>query len=354
MSKPTEATPAKQWDGVLRREVEFECKAVDVDARSVEVIASTSALDAHGDVLDQDWDLKRYKKNPVVLWNHNQFGGYYGSGTNRPEDFLPIGRAENVKVEGGKLMATLVFASAEANPLAEKVFKLFSEKMLRAVSVGFRPGKVTKETKNGREIYRLSENELREISAVPIGSNPEAVAKSIAFEREQLARVAAKEAPHGAEIRTMMTEEETKAFEAAKVAQGVAEKSLVTEQARVKTLEGELAAEKTLSAKLEKELETERKSVEEAQASVTAAELDKRQGVKFAPAEREELEALVKDVGIKRVSSLLDKRADIALTDPVKVEGKTIPKDAGAPTPVADVNGGSADLVKTASERARA
>ena len=50
---------------------------------------------------------------------------------------LPIGRAEAVRVDGGALRMTLRFASADANPLAEQVFRLFREGMLHAVSVGW-------------------------------------------------------------------------------------------------------------------------------------------------------------------------------------------------------------------------
>ena len=187
----------RNWDGIVRRHLPITTRGVNTGSRSVDVIASTTAIDAHGDILEQDWRLERYLRNPVVLWNHNVFESSawsMGEGA-RPEDLLPIGRAENVRVTGTGLEATLVFASPDASPLAERVWRLMSEKVLSAVSVGFRPGKVTEEKVDGGTLFRLSDNELMEISVVPIPSNPEAVAKHIAWEHRQLHELVSRDAP---------------------------------------------------------------------------------------------------------------------------------------------------------------
>lgn len=135
------------------------------DTRSIDVIASTEAVDSYGEIVEQSWDLARYKANPVVLFAHNSRE-------------LPIGSARDVKVEDGALVATLDFVSAEANPKAEQVWQLIQQGALRAVSVGFRPRTVRSEKRDGKEVYVLADNELHEISVVPIPANPEALARA--------------------------------------------------------------------------------------------------------------------------------------------------------------------------------
>lgn len=135
-------------------------------SRSVDVVASTGEIDSHGTILDQEtWDLARYAGNPVVLYAHNR------------DELLPIGSASNVRVENGELLATLTFASKEASPLAEQVWRLIQEKVLRAVSVGFYCRNYLPAKVNDVEVYILSGLELIEISVVPIGSNPGALTK---------------------------------------------------------------------------------------------------------------------------------------------------------------------------------
>lgn len=156
------------------RQRSFTVRAIDTGARSVDIVASSATLDAYDEIVEQVWDLSRFKSNPVVLWNHNR-GSLLGSAA----DALPIGHASAVRVENGELLATLTFVTAEANPLAENVWQGFRQKSLRAVSVGFEPRSIRKETRDGREITILSDNELFEISVCPMGANADAVAKSI-------------------------------------------------------------------------------------------------------------------------------------------------------------------------------
>lgn len=143
----------------------------DAESRSVRVIASTDAIDGADQVVMQDWALDRYKANPIVLYLHNFLGC-------RPEDTLPIGSAPDVEIVDGHLEATLNFVDAKANPLAELVWQGFLQKSIRAVSVGFTSKNVLPETRDGKQVYVLSGNELLEISVCPIPMNPEAVAQT--------------------------------------------------------------------------------------------------------------------------------------------------------------------------------
>lgn len=315
MANPQRQEPASNWDGVLRRSLDCSVKAFDEEGRWVDVIASTDTLDGHGDIVEQTFDLKRYKKNPVVLFLHNQFGCFDGS---RPEDFLPIGRGDNVKVAGGQLEARIHFASEKANPLAERIFHQFKEGSLNAVSIGFRPGKVTR-TENadtGKVTYRLANNELFEISVVPIPSNPDAVAKALhAAEREQLSRMAANAAteadPQPKANKKMDPELLQKQLDQAKVDLGVAKKALADEQASTETLKKQLGDLQTKNAELTTERDAAVARAEKAEKARAKTELDALQGKKFLPAEREDIDNDVKDLGIDRVLKSLSKRADL-------------------------------------------
>lgn len=381
-----------RWDGIVRRQIAYELRVINEAERSVEVIASTDTIDAHGDILEQDWDLKRYKKNPVVLWNHNRCWDAMGA---TPKDMLPIGFGSNTKVAEGKLESKLTFVDEKANEMAELVWQGFVQGSIRAVSVGFKPGKVTQELRpNGRTVYRLSECELREISVVPMGSNPEAVAKSIEDqERAWLDSIATKsaevldrertaptnnspaaeaekdnhmdlkelQAAYEKAVNELATANATIATVKGKSAEDMAgvNTKLVAAEALVVTLTKErdeatksLTAEKTLVGKLEGELKSANERIAVADATVAKTELDARQGKKFTPAEREELDDLVKSLGIARVLKFVDARPDIAITHPVIVDGKPVSeKSAGAPPPAepAEPVDAGADLVKAAN-----
>lgn len=98
--------------------------AVDRISRSVRVVAATpDAVWTDGKKVER-WELSRFFKNPVVLFDHD-FGG------------LPIGRATDVRVEDdGSLTMTIVFGSIRSER-ANQIFESVAAGMLRGVSVGF-------------------------------------------------------------------------------------------------------------------------------------------------------------------------------------------------------------------------
>lgn len=352
----------RAWDGVLRREIDVEFRSIDEAERAFDVIASTESLDSHGDVMKQFWDLGRYQKNSVVLWNHN-ISARWGDD---PEAALPIGRAENVRVEGKKLLARIYLLKGDekTEPLVDKIWRRVQQKMLKGVSVGFKPGQVVAITTAAGEVdyYELGSaerpNELREISLVPMGSNPDAVAKSIAWEREHLAAEATKStAAIAAEqegSQTMaMTAEEQKMLADATSAKTVAERALIEVNEKVKTLESSLTAEKAVTSKLTTELDAARAEIKTLKDSGSKIVLDSLQGKKFYAAEREELDKMVELVGIDRVKGLIEKRPDIKLTEPVTAAGKPVEGEKGAPPPVdtsANPDAASDDFLKSAKD----
>jgi HK97 family phage prohead protease len=146
--------------------------------RYVDVIASTADVDRHGSTLDQTtWLLDSYLANSVILHEHRTNEGL-GLDAYDPSFSLPIGFASNVRVEDGALKARLNFVTAEANPLAEKVYQSFLQGSLRAVSVGFIPHSAAVEVRDGEELLVLSQLELLEISTCALPVNPFAVAEA--------------------------------------------------------------------------------------------------------------------------------------------------------------------------------
>ena len=139
-------------------------RSVRQDVREVDFCCSTDTVDSYGEVVRQNWNLKRFASNPVGLFAHKA-------------NELPVGQWLNVGVDKGELVATFRAATEKANPLAENVWQSILEGTLRTVSVGFWPHKVSVEEIAGVERIVLDDNELFEISIVPIPANPDAIGK---------------------------------------------------------------------------------------------------------------------------------------------------------------------------------
>ena len=126
-------------------------------------VASTGAVDRHGDtVAPEGWRLDAYRENPVVLWAHDY---------RRPA----IGRAQSVWRDGGALLARLEFAPTE---LGREVEGLYRHGYQQGVSVGFRPLRFEerRDARTGAFLgIRFLEQELLEISAVPVPANRSAL-----------------------------------------------------------------------------------------------------------------------------------------------------------------------------------
>lgn len=163
--------------GSIQRAADSSGKA----SRSFDFVCSTSDVDSSGRVVTQDWDLERYKKNPVVLWNHGMGASFFGG--DDTDLTLPIGHASNIRVEDGKLKATLTIVDEKANPIAEKVYQGLLQGSLHSVSVGWWPRDVKYDQVDGEDVAIMSGNQLLEISVVPIPANHEAVKQAASMRR---------------------------------------------------------------------------------------------------------------------------------------------------------------------------
>lgn len=124
-------------------------------------IIATEGRKADGIDLRMDrLDLDRFRANPVVLYGHD----YWGRGS------LPIGRAENIEIDGDQLSADTIFDPDDE--FARQVESKYRGGFLNAVSVGFDLHGVDPDS-------GIPERwELIEYSAVPVPLDPEAVVAS--------------------------------------------------------------------------------------------------------------------------------------------------------------------------------
>lgn len=155
----------------------FEIKEVgQPEDRTLKFIGSDETPDRDGDVISVNgWDLGNYKSNPVFLWAHDY-------------SIPPVGKALNVYTEKGKLMFDIQFPEKGIYPFADLVYNLYKGGFLNATSVGFigkeataREDDEVKDLPEWRRGVKFNKQELLELSAVPVPSNPAALqqAKSL-------------------------------------------------------------------------------------------------------------------------------------------------------------------------------
>jgi HK97 family phage prohead protease len=131
----------------------------------LDFVASDATLDRAREIISPDgWRLENFRRNPVFQNAHHY-----------DNILFTLGRATEVDVRGGRLWLRVQFA-AHINPLARMAYELYRGGFLRAVSVGFIP--LRWENGNERTPWRrrFLEQELIEVSAVPVPANPNALA----------------------------------------------------------------------------------------------------------------------------------------------------------------------------------
>lgn len=157
-------TPVVKEGEIIRRAFSSDIvKAIDKENRVVDFVISTETVDRYGDIIRVGgWDLKQYKKNPVVLFGHNSH-------------IPPIGKALSVNKDAKSLKATAQFMDKEVSAFAHSIFRMLEEKFLRAVSVGFIPKDWEKINDDDGHLtgFEFKKQELLEFSVVPIPANPD-------------------------------------------------------------------------------------------------------------------------------------------------------------------------------------
>ncbi|MDI6026730.1 phage major capsid protein [Corticibacterium sp. UT-5YL-CI-8] len=131
---------------------------------ALDFVLSDGSRDRHGTRINPNgWDLSAFKRNPIALFGHSG-------------DF-PIGKWENVRAEGGKLLGTLRLAAKGTSQRIDELINLVEQGILRAVSVGFSPIK-----EGDGKAWEYERQELHEASLVSVGSNKNALAMARALQ----------------------------------------------------------------------------------------------------------------------------------------------------------------------------
>ena len=155
----------KDGDPVKAMDITVEkIEQLDEGQKSIIAVASTEDEDRDKDIIRQDgWDLKNFKKNPVVPWSHNYWD-------------VPV--AKSLKTWVDKATKKLLFKPMfdEDDDQSMKIFNKFKKGFLKSFSVGFKGVKF--EYRNEDDPWwggiEFLQQELLEISAVSVPANPNA------------------------------------------------------------------------------------------------------------------------------------------------------------------------------------
>ena len=169
---------------VVREAVIRALTEENIKNRQAEFVISTEAVDTYDTVFKLDgWELERYVKNPIVAYGHRTW-------SDNPD--MIIGTSE-VRVEGDQLIGKVTFEPEDVNPTAETIWRKVQAGTLRMASVGanvkeWRYGDAQKGENPG--VIYFTRTELYEWSIVPIGSNPDALKRSVQTVEEIRAELA--------------------------------------------------------------------------------------------------------------------------------------------------------------------
>ena len=155
------------------RDVVFKLIKANDDDRTIEGVFSTSDIDRTNEPpIDQEtWDLKNFKKNPIVLFGHNN---PFGS-----EPKIAVGSVVKIGLnEKNNLAGKIKFAVDEGvgiyGDFIKTLYNLYKGKFMRAFSVGFMMGEIVVDKKKNTKMVN---NQLLEISCVTVPANAAALAK---------------------------------------------------------------------------------------------------------------------------------------------------------------------------------
>lgn len=153
-------------------------KAAKDDEGVYEFVASTNRVDRQGDIVEQNFDFKQFKQNPVLLWGHDYSAPPIGK-------VVKVWTQKREKANGTadkETRARVKFVDAEIYPFAGMVKSMIDDGFLSAVSIGFRPLERAQVSDEEREKLgmgpwgeRFTKSEWLELSVVPVPANSDAV-----------------------------------------------------------------------------------------------------------------------------------------------------------------------------------
>ena len=148
-----------------------QCRVMVAEARQVEgedthqMVIAARERSRNGDELNlRGINFTNYRKNPVVLWSHDSWGG------------IPIAKTLEIDHDDkGRIVADFQFNSEDE--FAARVENAWNGGFIRAASIRFMPTKIVEILdEQGRvDRLRIEESDLLEWSLVPIPADPDAV-----------------------------------------------------------------------------------------------------------------------------------------------------------------------------------
>ena len=114
--------------------------------------------------------LTQFKKNPLMLFNHNR------SWRDTKDTILPIGHWDNIRIEGTKILAEPVF---DADEFSQQIAAKVESGTLRMASVGIKAVETSNDPKwikPGQRYETVLKWVVKEASIVDIGANNNALA----------------------------------------------------------------------------------------------------------------------------------------------------------------------------------
>lgn len=131
------------------------------------LLSSESINDRGFRVRTEGIDLEAFKKNPLLLWAHDD------------KDYLPLGQWEEIEVIDGKVYAYPAFDLSD--PFAEKVYKKVENGTIRMASAGL----IAREWEEVNGEKWLWTSAMAEGSILTRGSNPEALSSVALFTEDK-------------------------------------------------------------------------------------------------------------------------------------------------------------------------
>jgi HK97 family phage prohead protease len=147
-----------------------------VGDRQIRVIVSTGDVDRAGDIVDPNGiDFTAYRKNPVILYQHDHDE--------------PVARSVEIGLINGRVEALIQFPDPGASEKSDEVYNLIKAGVLNAISIGFIPLEaIALDPKEPWGAKRYTKSEMLEASvvSVPCNSNALIVERTIASVNKEM------------------------------------------------------------------------------------------------------------------------------------------------------------------------
>ncbi len=151
--------------------MESEVDKADDEERTIRMVGTLQTEDRLGDIIDvKGWQLKNYKKNPVILFAHDHRSP-------------AVAKATEIEKTDNSLIFTLQFPPVGVYQKSDELYGLYKHKIMKASSVGFIP--IDYEFRKDKEGgIHFKKQELLELSLVTVPAHQDALALSLYGEYE--------------------------------------------------------------------------------------------------------------------------------------------------------------------------